>query len=176
MSQIVVYYDYPNIEIVRIGLIVNCDSVGSFALKMQRLITELVRNFELCDKKCMARYGVTAAQGIALLAIPEGSNLTMNELSEILGLANSTVTTTVDHLSNKGLANRMQDYEDRRVVRVGLSDRGQDLRRALEKEKQEMLEVVLGDIPDGERATIVRSLERITSVIRKAVEGSYCTN
>ncbi|MBI2952925.1 MAG: MarR family transcriptional regulator [Chloroflexi bacterium] len=154
----------------------NCDSIGSFALKMQRLITELVRNFELCDKKCLAQYGVTAAQGMALLAIPENSKLTMNELSEVLGLANSTVTTTVDHLSSKGLAYRRQDYEDRRVVRVGLTDRGQNLRRALEKEKQEMLEVVLGDIPEGERATIVRSLERVTNVIRKAVEGSCCSN
>lgn len=154
----------------------NCDSIGTFALKMQRLITELVRNFELCDKKCVARYGVTAAQGMALLAIPEDSKLTMNELSEILGLANSTVTTTVDHLTGKGLAHRRQDYEDRRVMRVELTDQGQNLRRALEKEKQEMLEVVLGDIPEGERATIVSSLERVTNVIKKAVEGSCCSN
>ena len=48
---------------------------------LQRHLYALAKNLNSCDHECLSRYGVTAAQGYALLAFPKGSSTSMNELS-----------------------------------------------------------------------------------------------
>ncbi len=95
----------------------------------------------------------------------------MNELSDAMGLANSTTTRIVDQLVKKGLVRHKTDDADRRVVKVSLTPKGQELRRTLDKEQQDLFKQAFDKIPDNERPTIVRCLEQVTSLISKALEG-----
>ncbi len=144
--------------------------MGPFAARVQQLLYELVRKHESCDQGCLARHGVTASQGYTLLAVPGASSVSMNELSEAMGLANSTMTRIVDQLVHKGLVSRKHDDEDRRVVRIWLTVKGQQTRRALDKERQDLMQRVLGEIPADERATILYALEKLGELIGKALE------
>jgi len=144
-----------------------------FTDSMQRQIYKLLRSFESCDTQCLARYGVTAAQGTALLAFPEESSVSMNELSQTMGLANSTMTRMVDQLVAKGLARRRQGDEDRRVVRVALTAQGQGLQRTLEEARRELLRRILGDIKEGEWPTVLHSLEKLNGAVEKVMKG-FC--
>lgn len=146
----------------------------TFAAEIQRLIYKLIRDYEACDRMCLAEYGVTAAQGYTLLALPQESSVNMNELSRSMGLANSTMTRMVDTLIHKGLASRRVDDEDRRVVRVGLTAKGQRMRLALEKAQCNLLEEAFSDISDHERTLILRALDQITKAIGK-VTKTCCT-
>ncbi len=150
------------------------DGLSSFASTVQRLIYRLVREYELCDRRCLTQHGVTASQGYALLAVPEQSSASMNELSQAMGLANSTMTRMVDHLVRKGLAYRRPDGEDRRVVRVGLTTRGGEVRRTLEKAKQDLLREVLSEIREDERSTILYSLDKLAALMGKALRTWGC--
>ena len=53
--------------------------------------------------------------------------LTMGELSSELDVPMSTATRIVDGLVKGGMAERVQDPSDRRVVRVGMSQTGREL-------------------------------------------------
>ncbi len=145
------------------------DRLG-FANKIQQLVYQLVKNYEQCDRLCLARHEVTAAQAYSLLAFPSDSDVSMNELSEAMGLANSTMTRMIDNLVSKGLVNRRHDDEDRRVVRVTLTPRGQELRRTFEKERQEIYGEVLVDIQESDHVAIIAALEKVTKAIAGAMK------
>jgi DNA-binding MarR family transcriptional regulator len=145
--------------------------LSEFASRVQRLIYQLVRSCELCDRVCLTQHGVTASQGYTLLALPQERSVSMNELSETMGLASSTMTRMVDQLFSKGFVSRGPDHEDRRVVRVELTAQGQQVRRTLEKAQQDLLQAALDDIPEDERSTILHALERVTTSLTKAVKS-----
>ncbi len=142
-----------------------------FADRMQRQIYKLLRSFESCDEQCLAQFGITAAQGVALLAFPEESAIGMNELSQSMGLANSTMTRMVDTLVAKGLVHRRQGEEDRRVVRVALSAQGRELQRTLEAARREMVQQILGDVQEQDWPNILQVLERLNAAVEKAMGG-----
>lgn len=152
----------------------NGDGILAFTAEVQRLLYRLVRSYELCDQQCLGQYKVTASQAYTLLALPQNSDMSMNELSQAMGLANSTMTRMVDHLVEKGLTHRRADDEDRRVVRVGLTVQGQDLRNTLESAQQGFLQEILAEIREDERPTIILALDKLNTLIGKALRGACC--
>ncbi|KAF0111763.1 MAG: transcriptional regulator MarR family [Chloroflexi bacterium] len=151
----------------------SASSLDLFASNLQRLISHLVREYELCDQICTGQYRLTASQGYTILTLPESESMTMNALSEAMGLANSTMTRMVDQLVEKGFVRRMTDDEDRRVVRVCLTLQGQESRHNLEQAQQYFFGLVLAEISREERQDILQSFERVVTAIEK-VRKSGC--
>ncbi len=104
-------------------------------------------------------------------SFPEQSTISMNELSQTMGLANSTMTRMVDTLVAKGLVYRQQDYEDRRVVRVALTAQGQELQRTLEEARQAMMGEILSDIQEEDWPGIIQTLAKLNAAVDKAMGG-----
>lgn len=144
-----------------------------FAGDAQKLLYQLVRNYEHCDRMCLGQYGVTAAQGYAILAFPDESSVTMNGLSESMGLANSTMTRMVDQLVDRGFVNRRPGDEDRREVLVGLTDEGRKTRRGLVKAQEDALRLVLEDVSGKEQRNIIAVLRLLNNAVKK-VTGVCC--
>ncbi|MBI5879041.1 MAG: MarR family transcriptional regulator [Chloroflexi bacterium] len=140
---------------------------SAFAASFQRELHQLVRAYELCNQACLAENGVTASQGYTLLSLPQQGYLSMNDLSEAMGLAGSTMTRYVDQLVERGLVYRESDHEDRRVVRVKLTDRGRELRRVVERAMQEFFKQVLDELREEERSALLRTIEQVARAIEK---------
>ncbi len=138
---------------------------------MQRHLYKLLRSFESCDQQCLAQYGITASQGYALLAFPSGSDTSMNQLSRVMGLANSTMTRMVENLVTKELVQRWQDDQDRRVVRVKLTARGEELQRSLKEARRELQKRILEELQEGERPAILDALEKLSAAVEKIMKG-----
>lgn len=145
---------------------------NDFPTRVQRQIYQLVKLYQSCDRVCVAEHGVGASQGYTLLSLPLKGSMTMNDLSSAMGLANSTTTRVVDELVRKGFVHRKSDNADRRVVKIELTVRGQELWGTLDKELQSFFGAALKEISEDERPSIIHSLERVTQVIAKALEGS----
>jgi len=143
---------------------------STFALKLQRQLYQFVKNFELCEQLCAGQFKVTVAQGYTLMSLPREGNVSMNELSQAVELANSTMTRMVDQLMEKKLVSRAPDHEDRRIVRVGLTALGRQVKTDLEKAQQDFLLTAVEDIQENERGTILHALDRLTSAIVKGLK------
>ncbi len=146
------------------------DEVNEFTRDTQRLLYELVRNYEQCDKMCLGQFGVTASQAYTILAFPADVAINMNRLSEIMGLAGSTMTRMVDQLVEKGFVQRRPGDEDRREVLVRLTEKGRRTREDLQKAQREAIGAVLGDVAEEERSSIVAVLTRLNSALQKATK------
>lgn len=140
-------------------------SLITFVNDIQRLTYDLACYYAICDRVCVEELGVTAAQGYVLLALPETGSVTMNELSARMKLANSTMTRMVDQLIQKEMLARGPDPGDRRIVRVRLTDQGQDVKTRLKKAMHDLFSQILKDIPDGKREQIIHSLETLKQSI-----------
>ena len=140
-------------------------TLQTFSSHIQQLTYQLVRYQGICDRFLLEQLGVTSAQAYTLLAFPQTASLTMNDLSETMGLANSTMTRTVDQLVQKGFVEREPDSEDRRIVRVRLSGQGQKTQSIVKGVLQDFFEQALSDIPEGEREAVLQSLESVNRAI-----------
>ncbi len=146
-------------------------STSDFAVQLQRLTYQLTRYYEICDRYCSDQIGIPAAQAYTLLAVPNGEPVTMNALSEKMGLAHSTMTHTVDLLVKKKLVERKSDPEDRRVVRIRVTAQGADMQARLEKALQDFFEQVAGNLPAGERQIVINSLRQMNAAILQAIQA-----
>ena len=87
--------------------------------------------------------------------------ITMGDLSRILGVPFSTSTRTADWLVNNGYVQRLADPEDRRVVRVELTEVGKELYRAINDLLLESAEQFLHNFSLEERKELGRLLGKL---------------
>src|SRR4051794_7774855 len=74
----------------------------------------------------------------------------MRELAEFLTVAVNSVTSIVDHLERKGLARRQRSEEDRRVIRVELTDDGRVMYRSVADVNMRLFRSMLGALTEDE--------------------------
>ena len=146
-------------------------SISTFAEEIQRLTYDLVHYCGICDRVCVEELGVTVSQGYILLALPDTGSVTMNDLSVRMRLANSTMTRMADQLIQKRMITREPDPEDRRIVRVRLTEQGQDVKIRLKRAMQDLFSQILEDIPEGEREQIIHSLKTLEQSIVKTLKS-----
>ena len=75
---------------------------------------------------------------------------TMRGLAEALDVSQASATGIVDRMRQRGLVERESDPDDRRVVRVVLTETGRRLIDGVAAERRGRLELLLGDLTDDE--------------------------
>jgi DNA-binding MarR family transcriptional regulator len=179
MADLTVAVDICMMQILGMGTTAKASgrqTDASYVARIQHLVYQLARLMERCDELCLARHDITVSQGYTLMSLPPSGDLTMNALSETIGVAGSTATRMVDQLVKKGLADRQHDPEDRRMVRVALTKRGQALRKELEAAMESCFTDAFAEVAESERPATVRVLELVTGSLAKALEANGCTS
>lgn len=86
--------------------------------------------------------GLRMPQVRALLRLAREEGLTMGELARQIGVSHAGATQTVDQLVEAGLVERERSAEDRRVVRLRLTDRARpEMDAALGRRARQVREV-----------------------------------
>lgn len=149
----------------------------SFSIKVMNLMDAIVKNDQIFENACVNAFGVTTSQASVLLSFPAKDTLSMNELSSEVGVDTSTMTRMVDQLMSKNLVSRQADNQDRRIVRVGLTEIGFKLREAMKGAVEGFYKDSLDEIPVDKRAMIISCLEILNRAFSKGLENcckKYC--
>jgi DNA-binding MarR family transcriptional regulator len=93
--------------------------------------------------------------------------ISMGELRAHLDVPLSTATRTVDWLVKQGIVERIADPDDRRIVRVGLTDRGHAIHRAGSAMIQMRSESLLRHFDPEERETLLRLMEKLVQALEE---------
>ncbi|MBS7526094.1 MarR family transcriptional regulator [Fusibacter paucivorans] len=86
----------------------------------------------------------------------------MTRIANRLGVTVGTLTIAVNNLVRKGYVQRVRDENDRRVVKIGLTDTGEAAYRHHEAFHDDMIEFVIRTLSDGETGVLVEALSKIT--------------
>jgi DNA-binding MarR family transcriptional regulator len=92
------------------------------------------------------------------------------EIAEKAGVTRATITGLVDTLERDGLVTREHDSDDRRMMRVHITPKGQATLREILPGHFKRMALLMAPLSENERKTLVRLLEKV------AVEGSKMAN
>ncbi len=92
-------------------------------------------------------------------------SLTMGEVSQALDVPLSTATRIVDWFVKNDYITRIPDPEDRRIVRVTLTETGQDLYRAINEFFMERVERILQQFTPEEKRQFIYLLYKLLNAM-----------
>ena len=141
------------------------------------LLSVMIRSFGAFERHEIFSCGVTMSQCSTILAIGKAKTMTMNALSDWMHLATSTMTRIVDNLVRDGYVERAQDPQDRRVVQVALTEKGEQLFQFIVQIYHEYHRKIVENIPTAELHKVVESLKLLIEAVKKTplLENQGCT-
>ncbi len=87
--------------------------------------------------------------------------VTMSELSSTLNVPMSTATRIVDGIVKNGMAERVQDANDRRIVRVGMSKTGREIYEMGMSYNKQRITKLLKDFTAEEQKELLRLMNKL---------------
>lgn len=101
------------------------------------------------------------AQGRILFVLWETDNIPISVLSQRTGLAKTTLTSMLDRLESSGHIRREPDPDDRRTVRIRLTETAEALREKYERVSAMMSDVFYKGFSDDEILAFEKGLGKI---------------
>ena len=113
-------------------------------------------NYELFYRACSSIY-------------PKG-DITMGEFSNALSVPLSTATRIADWLVDNGYIQRLPDSDDRRVVRVSLTDAGKELFKSIDRYIRQRMQQILSSLTAEERTILLTLVGKVVSGLEEAAK------
>lgn len=112
----------------------------------------------------LQEYGIeefNGAQGRILYVLWQEDNLPIVELSRRTGLAKTTLTGMLDRMEASGFLNRTYDKQDRRLIKIVLTDKAKELNDKYNTVSDRMGELFYKGFTEEEITTFEETLERL---------------
>ena len=109
----------------------------------------------------------SASQLKALIAFREDKEYSMSELSRNAQVKSSTITDMIDSLEKEGIAERIRDARDRRVVKVRLTPKGKKLRRDFSERRLKETKAIFSKLSDEDREALIHHLDGACKILEK---------
>ena len=93
----------------------------------------------------------------------------MRELAEHLAVAVNSMTSIVDSVESKGLVRRQRSEEDRRVIRVELTDAGREIYQSLVEVNLRLFRTMLGALTEDEQEIFMVLFRKIARAGRSQI-------
>jgi DNA-binding MarR family transcriptional regulator len=128
-------------------------------------IRRLIQASELYSKELNKKYQISAAQLNCILTLNEYGPLPPSKIAKHMMVKSSTVTGVVDRLELKGLAERMRNSPDRRMINIQLTEAGKKLAENAPPPIQQKIIDGLKQTEDAKKKQIVNSLNMLTDML-----------
>ena len=103
------------------------------------------------------------SQGVILYSLWNNKELTIKEIGKITGLAKTSLTSMLDRMEEKGLIRRKDNSEDKRSIKIMLTDKAKELEKDYNDISNKMSNIFYKNFSDKEINEIEKYLERIIS-------------
>ena len=100
-------------------------------------------------------------------AIGKEEHKNMSAIAKSLAVTVGTLTIAINNLVKKGYVNRVRSEEDRRVVLISLSEKGEKAFDHHKRFHEEMIEATLRDLNKEETEVLVRALQNLSKFFKE---------
>ena len=128
--------------------------------------TEMVKN-----SVGIMGFAVNMSQLKAMTAFSEDSLLSMGELCKMANIKMPSMTEAVDRFEKEGILDRIRDDEDRRVVKVKMTEKGKKMHKEVLKRRANELTKIFGVLTTKDRTKLVDSLKNVSEILIKVTEN-----
>jgi len=106
-------------------------------------------------------YGLTPFHYLVLCCLWEEDGLSTSGIADKLKQLGATLTGVVDRMEDRNLVYRKRDPDDRRIVRIWLTEEGKQLMHVLPAIGAEMIDKAADGIPKAQQEAVLEILDRI---------------
>jgi DNA-binding MarR family transcriptional regulator len=110
-------------------------------------------------REILAHFPITPPQFLALQWLNEEGDMTIGELSSKMFLACSTTTDLIDRMESNELVERIRDTNDRRVIRIHLKEKGQQIILEVLEARREYMGLILKNFSEIDVTDLRRTLQ-----------------
>jgi len=109
--------------------------------------------------------GFTFPQLSVISILAKNGKQKVSDISEKMGLSDSTVSGILDRLEQKGIIERKRYKDDRRVVKIYLSNGSQEICQEFHRKREEYFAHLLKKLSEQEINDIIKGLEILNRVV-----------
>jgi DNA-binding MarR family transcriptional regulator len=134
-----------------------------YRVLLQRALIRVHSKLVRVTKKHLEQYNLSGAEyGIIRNLAQEA--LTLSELSQRMLRVNSNMTAMVDALEGKGFVQRIRDDNDRRVIRVKLTESGLKLYAEVVPRHNDYVANLLAPLSDRDTLNLLELLDKVEAI------------
>jgi DNA-binding MarR family transcriptional regulator len=151
---------------------------GDHRVPIEDQLNQLIAHFDVLYRRLFSARPAPAATEVELspqemrviMTLGRKGVTIMSDLARGLSLALSTATNTVDKLVTKELVERTRVDEDRRIVQIGLSEKGKRLHGEFHDFRLTMCRSMLEALSPAEREIFLELMAKMTAPAPASVE------
>lgn len=144
------------------------DDLNVQAEELSGLFRSIISNFRRYMLNQFSENKFTAPQMMLMHELYHHPEITLKELSNLMGLAKSTVCGIVDRLENQGVVVRSSCLEDRRKVKISLTPKMLEFKDSMNIVKTNYLIGLLKTMELEEIEQILGSLRKLNSLMENS--------
>ncbi|MHB8121375.1 MAG: MarR family winged helix-turn-helix transcriptional regulator [Desulfuromonadaceae bacterium] len=110
--------------------------------------------------------GLSRNQALTIRAVSRSPSSSVTELAKSMYLNPATMVRILDRLEEQGLIARIRSKEDRRVVKIGMTDKFNGIEMILRSITHDSLMHSLAATDDNELRDILGAVRKLSSVVR----------
>ena len=131
------------------------DSIGFLISKCHRKAFQML-------KQRLEPYGITPPQFAVMSFLWQKDGvINQNQLGELLGTDNATLSGIIDRLEKAGYVERKKNMKDRRSFNLVLTEAGENIYQQLEPIVKEHNKTLTKPLEEEEKATLIRLLKKM---------------
>ena len=133
--------------------------------RVLKAIRRVIRATDLHSRHVTKIAGLTSSQLILLKVVRDQNLATIGELAANISLSQATLTSILDRLESNGLVQRERSEQDKRKIRVRLTEAGAKVLELAPEPLQDTFIRQFSALKDWERSMILSSLQRVAEMM-----------
>lgn len=140
-------------------------SLSEFADKFNTIIPIIMKELSRRQFGDIIKTKATIPQLLVLNFLELQGETKMKDLACFMNVTTAAITGIVDRLVRDKCVMRVYDQNDRRIIRVKLTEKGRDLLRKANEHKHNAVVNIFGKLSDTEREQYLRILIRVKDIL-----------
>ncbi len=139
---------------------------------LNELLVDLFNHILVLEEKNLHDRGIllSMTEVHTLENIQKSKTKTMSDVARLQLITQGTLTVAVNRLQKKGYVSRLQDAQDKRIIRLSLTAKALDVLAIHEKFHEEMIDSFISDLKIDQDVALITSLRRIMEYFRQNYE------
>ena len=136
-------------------------SLSEFSDRVSELMRVIAREYVKLQTTELVKTKITMPQFIVMEILLHRGESKMTDLAEPLGVTTAAMTGIVDRLVRDGYAARGEDPQDRRIVKVKLSPKGEKTVKAMAEARKRITTKLFGVLSQEDREQYLDIMTRL---------------
>jgi len=141
------------------------------ARELMRCLDTIMAQLHKAEKVQVEEFPISPQEFRIVIILGDQTGLTMTELAEKLNLAMSTMTSVIDRMIEKNLVNRERSEDDRRIVRVFLTDQGKVFYQKIYHHRLQMALTMLSSLSDNDQQLLLSLYKKIQNQVNPGLHS-----